>query len=84
MVCGLLRHVVAEQLLYQNSEDSMHSGMVCDNPVCDAQVQLAFRKLCHSIHSGMHYGTALHVVGEERDYQRRQNTHHTGTADYLA
>ena len=81
MACGLLQHVPAEQLLYQNSEDSTHSGMACDKPAYDAQVELTSRKLCHSIHSGMHCGTALYVVGEETDNQRRQNIHHTGTAD---
>ena len=42
----------------------MHSGMAHDNPVSAVEVQLAFHKPCHSIHSGKHYGIALHVAGE--------------------
>ena len=64
MVCGLLQHVLVEQLLRQNSKDSMHSGMARDKPVSAVEVQLAFHKPCHSIHSGKHYGIALHVAGE--------------------
>ena len=64
MVCGLLQHVLAEYLLFRNSKDNMHSDMACDNPVSAAEVQLAFHKPCHSIHSGKHCGIALHVAGE--------------------
>ena len=42
----------------------MHSDMACDKPASAAEVQLAFHMPCHSIHSGKHYGIALHVPGE--------------------
>ena len=41
----------------------MHSGMARDNPASAVEVQLAFHKPCHSIHSGKHYGIVLCVAG---------------------
>ena len=64
MVCGFLQHVLAEYLLFRNSKDNTHSGMAGDKPASAAEVQLAFHKPCHSIHSGKHYGIALRVAGE--------------------